>query len=133
MAHVTSADFQKNFGTYKRLALNTPVRILVHGKETLVLMSMEHYRRMEAGYRAPPLEKPSAAAEPPAAAAMPAPEGRDPSPAIGTATSPHPEAPALPGEKMARIRKMLATSGVAFQERPEGIEEAFRNPEDDAD
>ena len=43
MKRVTSAEFQKNFGEYKREALNGPISISIHGKETLVVMSHEAY------------------------------------------------------------------------------------------
>ncbi len=43
MTTVTSADFQKNFGTYKKKALNSPVHITIHRKPTLVLISRERY------------------------------------------------------------------------------------------
>ncbi|MFG6082248.1 hypothetical protein ACEUZ9_002892 [Paracoccus litorisediminis] len=49
MSKVTSADFQKNFGTYKREALRHPVTIMIHGKETLVIMSKTEFDRLNSG------------------------------------------------------------------------------------
>jgi PHD/YefM family antitoxin component YafN of YafNO toxin-antitoxin module len=43
MTSVKSAEFQKNFGTYKRLALQQPVTITIHGQDTLVLLSKRKY------------------------------------------------------------------------------------------
>ena len=45
---VTSAEFQKAFGRYRERALSEPVTITNHGRESLVLMSAEEYRRLKA-------------------------------------------------------------------------------------
>ncbi|MCW3783584.1 type II toxin-antitoxin system Phd/YefM family antitoxin [Defluviimonas salinarum] len=49
MTRVTSAEFQKHFGDYKRQALSQPVTISIHGKDTLVLLSHETYEQLLAG------------------------------------------------------------------------------------
>ena len=51
MTRVTSAEFQKNFGLYKRAALSEPLVVSIHGKETLVVMSHEHYESLLAGVK----------------------------------------------------------------------------------
>lgn len=49
MKEVTSADFQKNFGLYKRQALAEPVTIRIHGRPTLVVLSAAEYERLTKG------------------------------------------------------------------------------------
>jgi prevent-host-death family protein len=44
---VTSAEFQKGFGRYREAALKKPVTITNHGRECLVLMAAEEYRRLK--------------------------------------------------------------------------------------
>ncbi len=44
---VTSADFQKAFGLYREKALQAPVVITNHGRESLVLLSAEEYSRLK--------------------------------------------------------------------------------------
>ncbi|MEX2297604.1 MAG: type II toxin-antitoxin system Phd/YefM family antitoxin [Dongiaceae bacterium] len=44
--NVTAAEFQKSFGRYRDKALREPVTITNHGRETLVLMSADEYRRL---------------------------------------------------------------------------------------
>ena len=44
--YVTSGDFQKKFGIFKRQAFEAPVHITVHGQPSLVLMSARHYEAM---------------------------------------------------------------------------------------
>ena len=44
---VTSAEFQKGFGRYRDAALRQPVTITNHGRESLVLMAAEEYRRLK--------------------------------------------------------------------------------------
>ena len=51
MKRVTSAEFQKNFGEYKREALHEPISISIHGKEMLVVMSHEAYETLLQGRR----------------------------------------------------------------------------------
>ena len=48
---VTSAEFQKNFGRYKEIAIREPVTITNHGRDSLVLLSAEEYRKMLKQYR----------------------------------------------------------------------------------
>jgi prevent-host-death family protein len=44
---VTSAEFQKNFGRYREVAIRKPLIITNHGRESLVLLSAEEYRRLK--------------------------------------------------------------------------------------
>jgi prevent-host-death family protein len=44
---VTSADFQKAFGRFREKALQGPVVITNHGRESLVLLSAQEYRRLK--------------------------------------------------------------------------------------
>jgi prevent-host-death family protein len=44
---VTSAEFQKGFGRYREAALKEPLTITNHGRESLVLISAEEYRRLK--------------------------------------------------------------------------------------
>lgn len=44
---ITSADFQKGFGRYREAALKEPVTITNHGRDSLVLMSADEYRRLK--------------------------------------------------------------------------------------
>jgi prevent-host-death family protein len=47
MVSVTSAEFQKSFGRYREVAQREPVTITNHGRESLVLLSAEEYRRLK--------------------------------------------------------------------------------------
>ena len=47
MASVTSADFQRGFGRYREVAQREPVVITSHGRDSLVLLSAEEYRRLK--------------------------------------------------------------------------------------
>lgn len=47
MKTVTAADLQKQFGTYRDMALGEPVSITHHGRETLVMLSAEEYKRLK--------------------------------------------------------------------------------------
>jgi prevent-host-death family protein len=47
MTSVTSAEFQKSFGRYREVAQREPVTITSHGRESLVLLSVEEYRRLK--------------------------------------------------------------------------------------
>lgn len=53
MSRIPSAQFQQEFGTSKRSALTEPLTITIHGKDTLVLMSIEHYRGLLAAAEGP--------------------------------------------------------------------------------
>lgn len=44
---VTSAELQRAFGRYREKALREPVIITNHGRESLVLLSAEEYRRLK--------------------------------------------------------------------------------------
>lgn len=46
-AKVSSGEFQRSFGRYRELALQTPIAITNHGRESLVLMSVAEYRRLK--------------------------------------------------------------------------------------
>lgn len=50
---VTSAEFQKAFGRYRDAALREPVTITNHGRESLVLLSADEYRRLKSLDRQP--------------------------------------------------------------------------------
>ena len=47
MLRVTAADFTKRFGQYRDLALREPVLVTHHGRDTLVLVSADEYRRLK--------------------------------------------------------------------------------------
>jgi prevent-host-death family protein len=47
VAKVSSGELQRAFGRYSELALQTPVSITNHGRESLVLMSIAEYRRLK--------------------------------------------------------------------------------------
>ena len=44
---VTSAEFQKHFGRYRETAIREAVTITNHGRDSLVLLSAEEYRRLK--------------------------------------------------------------------------------------
>lgn len=46
-AKVSSGEFQRAFGHYRELALQTPVSITNHGRDSLVLLSANEYRRLK--------------------------------------------------------------------------------------
>lgn len=47
MVAVSSAELQKNFGLYKETAQREPVSITSYGRESLVMLSAEEYRRLK--------------------------------------------------------------------------------------
>lgn len=47
MANITSAEFQRKLGLYQDKALSQPVTITKNGRERLVLLSVEEYRRLK--------------------------------------------------------------------------------------
>lgn len=47
MISVTSAKLQKSFGRYSEAAQREPVTVTSHGRESLVLLSAEEYRRLK--------------------------------------------------------------------------------------
>jgi PHD/YefM family antitoxin component YafN of YafNO toxin-antitoxin module len=44
---VSSAAFQKAFGRFREKALQEPITITNHGRDSLVLMSADEYRRLK--------------------------------------------------------------------------------------
>lgn len=48
MVTVTAAEFQKQFGRFRDLALKSPVSVTHHGRESLVLISNDEYQRLKA-------------------------------------------------------------------------------------
>lgn len=46
MITVSSAEFQRNFGRYQDKALTEPVAITRNGRERLVVVSADEYRRL---------------------------------------------------------------------------------------
>lgn len=44
---VSAGEFQRSFGRYRELALQAPVSITNHGRESLVLLSVAEYRRLK--------------------------------------------------------------------------------------
>jgi len=46
-AKISSGEFQRAFGHYRELALQAPVSITSHGRESLVLLSAAEYRRLK--------------------------------------------------------------------------------------
>ena len=47
MITVSSAEFQRKFGTYQDKALTEPVAITRNGRERLVVVSVDEYRRLK--------------------------------------------------------------------------------------
>lgn len=47
MVSVTAADLAKQFGKYRDLALREPVSVTHHGRETVVILSADEYRRLK--------------------------------------------------------------------------------------
>jgi prevent-host-death family protein len=45
---VSSTEFQKSFGRIRETALRTPVTITHHGRDSLVLIAADEYRRLTA-------------------------------------------------------------------------------------
>jgi prevent-host-death family protein len=48
MVTITAAELQKQFGRYRDLAIKEPVAVTHHGRESLVLMSAEEFKRLKA-------------------------------------------------------------------------------------
>ena len=46
--YILSAGFQRAFGQYRELALQEPVAITSHGRDSLVLLSATEYKRLKA-------------------------------------------------------------------------------------
>jgi prevent-host-death family protein len=47
MSTVTSAEFQRNLVLYQEKALHAPVTVMDNGREQVVLLSAEEYRRLK--------------------------------------------------------------------------------------
>lgn len=47
MITVSSVKFQRNFGHYQDLALTEPVAITRNGRERIVVLSVDEYRRLK--------------------------------------------------------------------------------------
>ncbi len=47
MVTITAAELQNHFGRYRDVAQKEPVSITHHGRETLVMLSAEDYRRLK--------------------------------------------------------------------------------------
>jgi prevent-host-death family protein len=66
MVTVTAAELQKQFGRYREAAIREPVSVTHHGRESLVMLSADEYKRLKAlDNRQPvyPWELPDALAE----------------------------------------------------------------------
>jgi prevent-host-death family protein len=50
---VSSGDFLKSYGRFTEAALREPVAITSHGRERLVLLSIDEYRRLKQNDRTP--------------------------------------------------------------------------------
>jgi prevent-host-death family protein len=48
MITVTAAELQKQFGRYRDAAIREPVAVTHHGRESLVVLSADEYRRLKA-------------------------------------------------------------------------------------
>lgn len=48
MPTITAAELQKHFGRYREEAIKAPVTVTHHGRESLVIVSAEEYRRLKA-------------------------------------------------------------------------------------
>ncbi|MFG1342220.1 type II toxin-antitoxin system Phd/YefM family antitoxin [Xanthobacter autotrophicus] len=48
MVTITSAELQNHFGRYRDLAQREPVWVTHHGRESIVVMSADEYRRLRA-------------------------------------------------------------------------------------
>lgn len=48
MVTITAAELQRQFDHYRDLALREPVSVTHHGRESLVMLSAEEYRRLRA-------------------------------------------------------------------------------------
>lgn len=47
MVTITAAELQNHFGRYRDLALKEPVSVTHHGRESVVVMSAEEYKRLK--------------------------------------------------------------------------------------
>lgn len=47
MVKVTAAELQKQFGLYREIAIKEPVSVTHHGRESLVILSADEYKRLK--------------------------------------------------------------------------------------
>lgn len=47
MVTVTAAELQKRFGVYRDVALREPVSVTHHGRDSLVVLSADEYKRLK--------------------------------------------------------------------------------------
>lgn len=47
MTHITSGELKRKFGVYRTIALREPVMLTHHGREDLVMISVEQYRKLQ--------------------------------------------------------------------------------------
>jgi Antitoxin Phd_YefM, type II toxin-antitoxin system len=48
MRTVTAAELQKQFGRFRDMALREPVAVTHHGRDNLVMLSSDEYKRLKA-------------------------------------------------------------------------------------
>jgi len=48
MVTITAAELQKHFGRYRDLAIKEPVSVTHHGRQSLVVLSADEYKRLKA-------------------------------------------------------------------------------------
>jgi prevent-host-death family protein len=48
MVTITAAELQKQFGRYREIAIREPVSVTHHGRESLVVMSADEFKRLKA-------------------------------------------------------------------------------------
>ncbi len=47
MVTITAGELQKQFGRYRDMALKEPVSVTHHGRESLVMLSADEYKRLK--------------------------------------------------------------------------------------
>jgi prevent-host-death family protein len=47
MTNITSGELKRKFGLYRAIALREPVMLTHHGREDLVMISVEQYRKLQ--------------------------------------------------------------------------------------
>jgi prevent-host-death family protein len=47
MVTITAAELQKQFGRYRDMAIKEPLSVTHHGRESLVILSAEEYKRLK--------------------------------------------------------------------------------------
>jgi prevent-host-death family protein len=48
MVTITAAELQKQFGRYREVAIREPLSVTHHGRESLVVLSADEYKRLKA-------------------------------------------------------------------------------------